>query len=200
MRALVDYYADDARSTRRAVAWSAVGVGAAGMGFGSVVVALDTKNLTGYGVILVGFAIAAGGGLSFLLSSEYESFRDTVRATDDVNLEAEVARWAKRERDSRTFRVALGYGAAGVSAIVGGWFVLDRSRGFETSGAFLLGLAAVDVVVASWLLGTDGPIETAVHAYERSTGRVLKASSTPSAHLQLAPMPGGAFAGIGGAF
>jgi hypothetical protein len=117
--------------------------------------------------------------------------------------------WFRAARTERTRRRTTGWLELGVGAlstigcttvaIVDGahpaaspWDI-DSMVGCGVVGAVTMGMGA-------YLLATEGPVESGLREYEHSAGSVIQNEDTATLQPIVAPVPGGAVAGLGGRF
>ncbi len=195
------------RSLMNATLWGALGASAVGAGVGTAVY-VNGDSRTGGSLLLFSGVLAADVGFNFLLApaSPYKELIDR-SALNSFDLEAEWARAADDERASRRTRALASFVAAGLSAGVGTWALLaEKTWGANrtTYGAVFLAFGGILGVGGVYFATNDGPLEGALHVYEKATGFKPAAPAAPVANaaprLQLAPVPGGAMAGLSGIF
>jgi hypothetical protein len=198
----LDYLAEREHRTRLALAWTALAVGAAGIGAEAYLFSQPTGNrwpLPVTGSISVGFFL--GGFFTFFEQTPFETLAAYKREGGPVGVTEETwARWASSEHRRRLVGGVVGLVASGAGVALAVW---DYAGGFSsdhTTGDFIAALSAVEILISAYVLTTDGPVESALHTYERSTGKVLSLDAASLGHLRLGVVPGGATAGFAARF
>ena len=204
VRALLEYHAAQERTGRRALFYGALGVSAAGIGIGAAVWANGDRP-RGTSVMAISLGAAAYSGIVYALMPD-PPFEAVLAAADRNGLELDQT-WAKaaaEERRARRGGAISALVAGGLAAGVGTWALLDdKTWGANRTadGPLLLGLGAAAVLGGVYALATEGPVEDALHAYEKAIGQPVAAPSpTASARVTVAPVVGGAIVGLSGAF
>jgi hypothetical protein len=77
---------------------------------------------------------------------------------------------------------------------------VSRGTASQEFAGLMTGVAAGEVIAGIYLLATEGPVESALHAYEASTGRAPRAKGVWLEHLRVSPLPGGGMASFGVTF
>jgi hypothetical protein len=199
----LDYLAERDKSSRLAVAWTALGLGAAEVGAG---VYISTQHPSdGWSWYLpssIGAALLIGGGLTFLEDSPFERLAAYDRAGGGMQRTEETwARWARGQQTRRRVGgiLMLAVGALGLGFSVWG-YASTPSYTSHVGTDYLVVISSIDLLLGGFVLATDSPFEAALHEYERSTGKVLFQDASALGHLRLGFVPGGMSAGFGGAF
>jgi hypothetical protein len=201
----LDYFAERDRRARLAVSWTALG---AGFAFLAVGVYANTQGdvpwmIGGYGGAGV---LALSSLVGFASASSFEDLADYHKR--GAGPEATEQEWVRRASSERAVRHASGWigvvgGCAGATAVLIWHATEGRSspaRSFDGMEAAILGLDAFDVLMGVFVLSTEGPLESALHAYERAAGRSLGPSGAVLGHLQVGVTPRGVSAGFSAAF
>ena len=206
MQATLEFYARNDRNSRHAAGWAALATGALGVGAGAYIASQSKQDLwllAGVeGVVIMGV-----GGVSLLSPTAFEDIAEYGRkavaspgATEQVWLNA-----AHAERHRRK--------VAGVFALTGGvlsagfatFLLLDSHSSNSDATRYgqalvFMALGGIDGIGGAYALATEGPVESGLHAYERSSGRVLDGAQASAPKLQLGMTPSGFMAGLSGTF
>jgi hypothetical protein len=206
MQATLEFYARNDRNSRHAVGWAALATGTVGIGAGAYIAAQSKQDLWllpgAEGVLIMG-----AGVVSLLTPTPFEDIAEYGRkaaaspgATEQVWLTA-----AHAERRRR--KVAGGFAlTAGILSAGFGTFLLLDSRSSNSdanrdgSSLIFMALGGIDGIVGVYSIATEGPVEGGLHAYERSSGRVLDGAHASAPRLQLGATPSGFMAGLSGTF
>jgi hypothetical protein len=170
-----------------------VGLGAAAY------MASQSKDATPLYVGILGGSFVLDGVLIFIVPGRMEEIAayGHERGVSPAQLEDAWVAAARRERSTRRVAGILGLVGSGL-AIGFGAFVLSDTGVFQndatarnTYASFFLALGAFDGILGAYDLATDGPIESALHAYEQSSGRKLWPQESALGPLHVAFTPGG---------
>ena len=205
LQTALDYYAEQDRHLRHALGWTALAVGATGMGLGYVIARnspLGEGAASSDGILVgsVGTGFVAAGLVSLLVTSKLEdlaaSDRQGAGAAQTTEAWVRAARWEHSARQTMGTVMVVGAGLAvaysGFVAADDRWIVDPNARAntvvtFLAAGA-LYGFLSVAA------LATDGPTEAALHAYETSHG--IPRWQLGVDDLAIAPTRGGAAATV----
>ena len=182
LQATLEFYARNDRNSRRAAGWAALATGALGVGAGAYIAAQSKQDLW----LLAsteGVHIMGAGIVSLLTPTAFEDIAEYGRkavaspgATEQVWLTAAHAE-RRRRKVAGVFALTAGILGAGF-----GTFLLLDSRSSNSdanrygSSLIFMALGGIDGIAGAYALATEGPVESGLHAYERSSGRVLDGS------------------------
>jgi hypothetical protein len=206
MQATLEFYARNDRNSRHATGWAALATGALGVGAGAYIASQSKQELwllAGVeGVVIMGV-----GGVSLLSPTAFEDIAEYGRkaaaspgATERVWLTAAHAE-QRRRKVAGVFALTAGILSAG-----GGTFLLLDSRSSNSdanrygSALIFMALGGIDVMAGVYALATEGPVESGLHAYERTSGRVLDGAHASAPKLHFGMTPSGFVAGLSGTF
>ncbi len=195
----LDHLAEQDRRGKLALAWGSLGIGLAASGGGAVVLAANNSSSAGWVLALGGGGLALSGFLMFFAESPFAALAEYNRKHEDaVWTRTTWERWAGREHSSRRLGGALTLVAAGIGAGLATYGIAS-SPSSATAYGWLGLFAGLDAVMGIYLLSKDGPVESALHSYERASGTVVGKGGAVG-HLRLGMVPGGATAGFTAAF
>ncbi len=204
VREILEYYAAQDRRFRRAVLFGVLGVAATGIGVGTAVYASGDRT-TGPTILFfsAGGALYAALGFALAPDSPFEELLGKA-ALQPIELDEAWANAAADEMRARRFSAILGFAVAGVGAGLGTWALVDeRTWGAnrKTDAGFLLAYGAFGALAGVIYAATDGPLETSLRVFEKTSGRAVRPSSaTAGPRFSVSPIAGGAMVGLGGVF
>jgi hypothetical protein len=199
----LNYLADRERNGRVAIASACLGLGAAAIGASAYLSTWESSNNPGWPALgTLGVALVIGGGLGFLSDHPLGSLADYHReGAGMVRTEQLWAHFARRERTRRTVGGVLMLALGGLGFGTAVWDYAATTPGANHDWANAIGaLATIEVVAGVYELATDGPVESGLREYERSTGKMLYEDAAVLGHLRLGAVRGGATAGFGATF
>lgn len=200
------YYAATARRERKTLGWTLTIAGIAGE-TGGVYVANRASLARWYlGSLEVGPLLLAPGISLLLGRSAFESLASTILQGGGPRPAAEEwARFAEVEHSTRKGVAVVELVVGGLALAGGTYFLASNSPSLDAntresfvSSLYVTGL--IGSVAAIYFLATDGPVETALHAYERTTGQTIAPKDSLLDHLDVAVRPNGATAGFHATF
>jgi hypothetical protein len=154
-------------------------------------------------------ALFLGGGILALgQPSELERLAAYGRRVGPQSAASTEQAWrsaAQREHRRRRILGIVGLVATGVVAGSAGYFLVDSDSREKSPdpqhslGIVLLTLSALDAVLIGQGLATEGPVESAFHAYQRSSGRI-GTSGAAVPRLQVSATPQGLFGALSATF
>jgi hypothetical protein len=196
----LDYLADQDHRTKLALAWSFLGVGAAATGGGAVVLNANNSNTAGLVLAIGGGGLVLSGALTFFASSPFDTLADYNREHASAEwTEATWERLAHSEHSRRRLGGVLALVSAGISAGLATYGIASSPSSATGYGDWVALFAGLEAVTGVYLLVTDGPVESALHSYEGTAGKVLWKDGALG-HLRVGMVPGGATAGFGATF
>jgi hypothetical protein len=212
--ATLESHARYGHGVRRTIAWTMAGVGLAAEGVGLGVLIAGHSN--------TGWVLVADGTTMSILSAlvaprDFDKLEQYYEYQRAAGLPAELARqdveqaWLRSARNERWNRKFLGWTEIIVGSIGAGLSVAflppivehpsERDRTFLAGYAGFLVTEATGLAAGISWVATDGPIESALHAYEAS---VVGHAVTPGGLSDVGPRfslgKGGGILGIGGRF
>ena len=207
MQATLEFYARNDRNSRHAAGWAALATGALGVGAGAYI-ALQSKQDLWLLAGAEGVVIMGAGAVSLLSPTAFEDIAEYGRkaaaspgATERVWLTAAHAEH-RRRKAAGVFALTAGILSAGF-----GTFLLLDSRSSNNDpnryyglSLMFMALGGIDGIGGAYALTTEWPVESGLHAYERSSGRVLDEARASAPKLQLGATPSGFMAGLSGTF
>jgi hypothetical protein len=199
----LDYLGERDKSSRLAIAWTALGLGAAELGTGVYLSTQHPSDSWSWSVpAIIGGGFMLGGFLTFFEDSPFERLAAYDRAGGGLQRTEETwARWARAQQARRVVGGVLALAIGTFGAGLAMWeYASDPPNTPHASTDFLAVVSSIDIVLGAYVLATDSPFEAALHEYERTTGKVLFQDAGVLGHLRLGFVPGGASAGFGGAF
>ena len=198
LQATLDYYADRDRRSREALGWTFVGASA--LGFGTAAYMRSQSNDVAWGIVgAASIGLGIDALIAFAVSSPFEdlaAFGHQGPTTE--SLEGAWATAARREHSRRRLAGIIGLVGAGISLGFGGVALTDTAlypKASDRNGvaAVFFVLGVVDGALGIYDLATDGPMESALRAYEASSGRTVGQKSVSLLrHLNVTAAPGGA--------
>lgn len=209
-------YATGHDRTLRAVAgWSLFGLGLGAAGVGAYLTLTKQGGATPLILLLDAFPTLQAIGLELVPSAEldkiasyYERDRATGRAAPLVRRDLELL-WRQAAHREHSMRRLFGWmgivGGTLVLGLVAAAFVSELHQGPVPShdvalDAILAGAGAVPLGYGIYAITTDGPVESALDAYERGSGRSVSPGGGGDVGLRISPVPGGGTLGVGGSF
>jgi hypothetical protein len=204
LQSTLDYYADAVRHTRTVGGVTILALGGALTGTGVYMMAANQGLATpGLLNVLVGGSFLLGGGIGLLVTSKYEELSDAShRGVDAVSVEQAWAHAAASEHSQRRLGGILAVIGGSVCFGVGALTLIDRHLWGATTdanvnlGEIYLAEGTLDILLGAFGLATEGPLESGLHTYQRSTGRASGMADALLQHVQAAPVAGGARAGF----
>jgi hypothetical protein len=198
---VLEYYVRQEQAYKRALLISGLGVGVVSSAVGFAVWSQDDKK-TGNALVGFGVGAAAYAGILYALAPEspYEALSTRARSLQ-LELDDAWGQATETERRERRSGAIVSFVVSGLAAGVGSWALLDDKTwgvGRVQNGIGLLVLGAVAGISGVFLATTDGPIESGFRVFEKTTGR--HPPQAARLRLDVAPVAGGALAGIGGVF
>jgi hypothetical protein len=204
LQSTLDYYAERARQARMVGGATLLALGAVGAGTGIYLLA-SNQGYAAPGVLntAVGGGFMLGGALVLFSTSKFEDLAAADRqGANALATEQAWARAAASERSLRRFAGFFSVIGGGVVLAFGAASLFDRHLwGTDPDAAVALGevyLAegGLDVLLGMSSLAIEGPLESAWHAYQRSSGHAVGLGVALLQHVQIAPIRGGAQAGF----
>lgn len=202
------------RTLRTVAGWTLVGLGLAGTATGLYLSLAregsDAAQLLledSYVLSLIGAGIVPSHGLDEV-ERYYEQDRATGRPPSLVRRDVE-ALWKHEADHERRVRRVTGWLFAVLGPISIGlstFLLVDAGRpgpinaseaAWSASG---IGMGAFWLAYGVYSIAAEGPVESALHAYERSTGRGAVLQGVTDLGPRVAAVPGGGVVGLGGAF
>jgi hypothetical protein len=202
LQATLVYYALQARRSRIALGWTltaaGVAAGAAGFYFARTGDPGEVNSLF-FGLAP---ALLVSGIVGLASTTSFENLAATsLRGSGPLTTSEEWVHAAQSEHSTRHGIAGLELFASGLTLAAGTFFLANKSltpdaesRADIASSFYVAGLLVG--VVSVYALTTDGPVETALHAYERSTGQTLVPQDALLDHLNVALGPHGASGGF----
>jgi hypothetical protein len=206
LQATLEFYAGNDRNSRRAAGWAALATGALGVG-ASAYIASQSKQELWLLAGSEGLLIMGAGGLSLLSPSAFEGIAEYGRkaaaspgATERAWLTA-----AHAERSRRKVAGVVALTAGILSAGFGTFLLFDSPSSNNDANRYgpsliFMALGGIDGIAGAYAFATEGPVESGLHAYERSSGRVLDGAHSSVPKLQFGMTPSGFMAGLSGTF
>lgn len=204
LRRVLEGDAERDRNADRVFGWTAVGLAVAATAASAAIETAGNDEVAfasgpsapafvfrapSYGAGILGAVGALGMGFgvgALFVPSQYETLLkfDAQHGSREAT-EEEWRRMAQEERSRRTTSGVVSLAFAGVAAGIGTLLVADqalvsnvRSRAFGQSTSFTV--AAATGILGGYLLATDGPLESGLHAYQETTGRGDPSAPSPS--------------------
>lgn len=207
LRGTLAWFEGNHHSMRLAMGISGIAAGAASIVVGSLLIDRDKRNDFLYGLAIGsgGLGMIIGSAVTLAFNDFLQPVRDSLAAsaqrgfTPDHSLGLAEAEWGRRAERSRRFRriggpIIIGLG---VALMAGGTALLfTRESGSSTlnhaTGTIVLLSGALSATSGAGILFAPDPLEQSWEVYRRTRGIGVD--------LALAPVPGGAMAGVSGTF
>jgi hypothetical protein len=216
LAAVLDYHAAEERGTRRGFGWPLLALGATTLPPGVYLLATGSRSASlaggelttlGVGFLSIGTILLATPGSMESLDDEAKVMRAHGRPSDEY-LSVVESKWQHAAEGEHSTRrtvgaLCLGFGVLGLG--MSAWmYVLAYDATPPAPGVYgvaaeLTFLGFVDLLLGAHAFATEGPIETAWHAYQRTTNAPTRAREVQASPF-VAMVPGGATAGVGAAF
>jgi hypothetical protein len=204
LQSTLDYYADRARQAREVGSATLIALGAVGAGTGIYLLAANQ----GYAIpgvlnTVIGGSFMLGGVVALFTTSKFEALAAVDRK--GANALATEQAWARAASDERSFRRLGGFISViggGVVLAIGAASLFDRTAFAATPdasvalGEVYLAEGGLDVLLGMSSLAVEGPLESAWHAYQRTSGQSVGLGVSLLQHVHIAPTRGGAQAGF----
>jgi len=207
LRSTLVWFEGNHHSMRLAIGISGIAAGAAGVVVGGLLLDKGRRNDITYGLAIGagGLGMLIGSAVTLAMSDFLQPVRDALTssaqrgASPGRSLAVAEAEWGRRAERSRRFRriggpIIIGLG---VALMAGGTaLLLTRESGSSTlnhaTGTLALLSGALSATSGAGILFAPDPLEQSWEVYRRTRGIGVD--------LALAPVPGGAMAGVSGTF
>jgi hypothetical protein len=220
--AVLDAHARDARGLRLGIQWAMIGAGLAaeGVGLGLTVGGHSESGLIlveGGETLYLANTLVAPGAFDGL--ARYYARSRSAGLPPDVTREDVEQAWLRASRREHANRKLFGWVAiilGGAEAALWSAVIVSQLDSPRPSGSGVLvssvrpsflpiyeAMLASQVAVVGMgiaLVATDGPVESALRAYEASVGYPIAPGALRELGPRFALTPGGAIAGVGGRF
>jgi hypothetical protein len=193
-------YADRNRGARKIVGWTGVVIGSAAAATTFIPATRPSWSADASSIAFLGLT---GGIYTLVAKTSLEDL--AAMPQNGAGVDAIEQAWAKAaERDQRNRRIegggmlfvsALGLGAGTVILAYQGLPLTTKER-VDLAGPFYAG-SAIGAVLGAYLLATDSESESALRAYEETTGRAVRPQKAELTLPSVAVVPGGAMATLG---
>lgn len=207
LRSTLAWFEGNHRSMRLSMGITGIVAGAAAMVTGGLLLDRDRRNDAVYGMAIGagGLGVIVGSSINLAMGDMLQPVRDSLEASERAGLSpadrlaAAEAEWARRADRSRRFRRVGGpilLGLGGLMLAGGMALLISRAGGSETlayaTGTMGITGGALTAVAGAGILFAPDPLEQSWEVYRRARGIGVD--------LALAPVPGGAMAGVSGTF
>jgi hypothetical protein len=204
MQATLEYYASNDRTSRHGTGAALMGVSAGVISAGIYIGTRAHDDLTWIAVGATSVGVTSAALIKFFTTTRLEDLAAYGRQPGARPYLAQEWRHAAyQEHASRKLAVGTMLAAAALPIGVGVASLADTREGNSRYqlGWWLMATGAIEIVTAGYMASTEGPVESALHAYQRSTGqRSLQSVRAFRPNIGFAAAPGNVFGNFSLAF
>ena len=197
MQATLEYYASNDRSSRHGTGAALMAVSVGVIGASIYIGSKAHDELTWVAVGAASASVTGAAVITFFSTTRLEDLSAYGRQPGArPYLAREWKNAANQEHASRKTAVVVLLAAAALPIGLGVASLADTREGNYryAYGSWLMATGAIEIVSAGYMASTEGPVESALHAYQRSTGqRALHSVRAFHPNIGFAAAPGGVF-------